>query len=59
MKRIIIVKGDGIGFEIMDVVFIVLVVVDVNLSYDEIEIGEKVYLGGYFFGILLDSWDKI
>lgn len=59
MKRITIAKGDGIGPEIMDAVLTILAAADVNLSYDEIEIGEKAYLAGHSSGISPDSWDKI
>lgn len=59
MKRITIAKGDGIGPEIMDAVLTILAAADVNLSYDEIEIGEKAYLSGHSSGISPDSWDKI
>ena len=59
MKRITIAKGDGIGPEIKNAVLDILAAADVNLSYDEIEIGEKAYLGGHSSGISPDSWDKI
>ena len=58
-KRITIAKGDGIGPEIMDATLSVLKAAGADLIYDEIEIGEKVYLSGNTSGISKDSWDII
>lgn len=57
--RITIAKGDGIGPEIMDAVLYVLDHAKVNLAYDEIEIGQKVYERGVGSGIEDSSWDLL
>ncbi|MFN5785093.1 MAG: NADP-dependent isocitrate dehydrogenase, partial [Flavobacteriia bacterium] len=57
--RITIAKGDGIGPEIMDATLKILQAAGADLEYDEIEIGEKVYLSGNTSGISHDSWDSI
>ncbi|MFN6014157.1 MAG: NADP-dependent isocitrate dehydrogenase, partial [Flavobacteriales bacterium] len=57
--RITIAKGDGIGPEIMDATLNILQAAGADLEYDEIEIGEKVYLSGNTSGISHDSWDSI
>ncbi len=59
MKKITIAKGDGIGPEIMDAVLEILSSAEVPLEYDEIQIGEKVYLSGNTSGIESSSWDSI
>lgn len=57
--RITIAKGDGIGPEIMDATLRILKAAGADLEYDEIEIGEKVYLSGNTSGISNDSWESI
>ncbi|MCU0417755.1 MAG: NADP-dependent isocitrate dehydrogenase [Cytophagaceae bacterium] len=59
MQRITIAKGDGIGPEIMDATLLILNAAGANLAYDEIEVGEKVYLSGNTAGIAPESWDVI
>lgn len=59
MKRITIAKGDGIGPEIMDAVLKIFEAANVELAYDEIKIGESVYLAGNTSGIDAASWDII
>jgi len=59
MKRITISKGDGIGPEIMDATLEILKAAGAKLEYDEIEVGEKVYLSGNTSGITSESWKKI
>ena len=59
MTRITIAKGDGIGPEIMDATLAVLKAAGAALEYDEIEVGEKVYLSGNTSGIAASSWDII
>lgn len=59
MQRITIAKGDGIGPEIMDATLLILNAAGANLAYDEIEVGEKVYLSGNTAGIAPESWDII
>ncbi|MFN3909177.1 MAG: NADP-dependent isocitrate dehydrogenase [Flavobacterium sp.] len=57
--RITIAKGDGIGPEIMDATLQILQAAGADLIYDEIEVGEKVYLSGNTAGIAPESWDVI
>jgi len=57
--RITVAKGDGIGPEIMDATLSILEAADVDLTYDFIEVGEKVYLSGNTAGISSESWDTI
>jgi isocitrate dehydrogenase len=59
MKRITIAKGDGIGPEIMDSTLAILKAAGAELEYDEIAIGEKVYLSGNTSGISDDAWQSI
>jgi len=59
MKKITIAKGDGIGPEIMDAVLEIFKFANVPLEYDEIQIGEKVYLSGNTSGIESSSWESI
>ena len=51
MTTITVAKGDGIGPEIMEA--------GAQLKFEEIEVGEKVYLGGNTAGISSESWDII
>ena len=57
--RITIAKGDGIGPEIMDATLSIMNAAGAQLEYDEIEVGEKVYLSGNSAGISNESWDII
>lgn len=57
--RITIAKGDGIGPEIMDATLAILDAAGAQLEYDEIQIGEQVYLAGNASGIAKESWDVI
>lgn len=59
MNRITIAKGDGIGPEIMEATLRILDAAGADLIYDEIEIGEKVYLSGNTSGIAEDAWQII
>lgn len=59
MKRITIAKGDGIGPEIMDATLKVLNAANAPLEYDEVQIGEQVYLTGNTTGIPTEAWDTI
>lgn len=59
MQRITIAKGDGIGPEIMDVTLSILKAAGAKLEFDEIEIGEQVYLSGNTSGISQEAWDVI
>ncbi|MEM6377987.1 MAG: NADP-dependent isocitrate dehydrogenase [Bacteroidota bacterium] len=59
MQRITVAKGDGIGPEIMDATLAILKAADARLEYDEIQVGEKVYLSGNTSGINKEAWDSI
>jgi isocitrate dehydrogenase len=58
-KRITLAKGDGIGPEIMEATLRILEAAGAEIEFDEIEIGEKVYLSGNTSGISNDAWDII
>lgn len=58
-KRVTISYGDGIGPEIMKAVMRILKAAKVELEYDVIEVGEKVYLNGVTSGITPESWDVL
>ena len=59
MTRITLAKGDGIGPEIMDATLKVIKAAGAQIEFDEIEVGEKVYLAGNTAGISAESWDII
>lgn len=59
MKRITVAKGDGIGPEIMKATLNILRASGAEIEWDEVEIGEKVYLSGNTSGISQEAWDKI
>ncbi len=59
MRKITIAKGDGIGPEIMNATLAILKAAGAEIEYDEIEVGEKVYLSGNSSGISSESWDII
>jgi isocitrate dehydrogenase len=44
MKRITVAKGDGIGPEIMDATLKIIKAAGADIEFEEIEVGEKVYL---------------
>jgi len=56
-NRITVAHGDGIGPEIMAATLNIMEAAHVNLSYDTIEIGEKVYQRGQLAGIDEKSWE--
>lgn len=56
-QRITVAHGDGIGPEIMDATLRIMDAAEVGLTYDTIEIGEKVYKSGHKSGISPESWD--
>jgi len=56
---ITIAKGDGIGPEIMDATLKILEAAGAELDYEEIHIGEAVYLKGMKSGISPESWDVL
>lgn len=57
--RITFARGDGIGPEIMDATLKILEAAKCGLSFDEIEVGEKVYKSGHSSGIAEESWKTI
>jgi len=59
MQKITIAKGDGIGPEIMDATLEILKAAQARIEYEEIEIGEKVYLSGNTSGIEKSAWASI
>lgn len=59
MQTITIARGDGIGPEIMDATLKILQAANARLTFEEIEIGEKVYLSGNTSGIGKEAWDSI
>lgn len=59
MTKITIAKGDGIGPEIMEATLSILMAAGARIEFEEIEVGEKVYLSGNSSGISKESWDVI
>lgn len=59
MKKITVAKGDGIGPEIMDATLKIIKASGAKVDFEEIEVGEKVYLAGNTSGISPASWDII
>lgn len=59
MATITVAKGDGIGPEIMEATLAILQAANPDLAYEEIEIGEQVYLAGNTSGIAPNAWDSI
>jgi isocitrate dehydrogenase len=59
MQKVTIAKGDGIGPEIMDATLNILKAANARIEFEEIEIGEKVYLSGNTSGIGKEAWDSI
>jgi len=59
MKKITIAKGDGIGPEIMDATLEILKASGAKIEFEEIVVGEQVYLAGNTAGISSESWDII
>lgn len=59
MIKVSLAKGDGIGPEIMDATLNVLHAAGADLTFEEIEVGEKVYLAGNSTGISDDAWETI
>lgn len=58
-QRITVAYGDGIGPEIMKATLKVLEAAGAELEYDEIQVGEAVYLQGIKSGIAPESWDTL
>jgi len=58
-NRITVAHGDGIGPEIMAATLNILEAAQADISYDTIEIGEKVYQRGQLAGIDESSWETL
>lgn len=58
-KRITVAFGDGIGPEIMESTLKIMEAAKAPISYDVIEIGEKLYQKGHSSGIHPDDWKTI
>jgi isocitrate dehydrogenase len=58
-QRITVAAGDGIGPEITAAVLRILDAAECGLSYDPIEVGEKVYRSGNTSGIPVEAWDVL
>ena len=58
-QRVTVAHGDGIGPEIMDATLRIMEAAEVDVEYDTIEIGEKVYKSGHKSGISPESWDTL
>jgi len=58
-QTITIAHGDGIGPEIMKATLSVLDAAGAPLEYEEIEVGEKVYLKGITAGIEDSAWESL
>jgi isocitrate dehydrogenase len=54
-----VARGDGIGPEIMEATLAILDAAGARLTYDEIEVGEKVFQRGFTSGIEPASWEKL
>ena len=59
MKKVTVAHGDGIGPEIMDATLRIIKASGANVEFDEIKIGEKVYLDGNTSGIATEAWNSI
>ncbi|MFP4845317.1 NADP-dependent isocitrate dehydrogenase [Winogradskyella sp. PE311] len=59
MIKVSLAKGDGIGPEIMDATLRILHAAGADLTFEEIEVGEKVYLSGNSTGISNEAWETI
>ena len=59
MTKITVAKGDGIGPEIMDATLKIIMAAGADISIDEVEVGDKIYLAGNLAGIAKESWDII
>lgn len=59
MIEVTVAKGDGIGPEIMDATLRILEAAGARIKWDEIEVGEKVYLAGNSSGISAEAWESI
>jgi isocitrate dehydrogenase len=59
MIKVSLAKGDGIGPEIMDATLNILSAAGADITFEEVELGEKLYLSGNSTGISDETWDTI
>ncbi|MEL7144927.1 MAG: NADP-dependent isocitrate dehydrogenase [Bacteroidota bacterium] len=59
MQKVTFAKGDGIGPEIMDATIRILTAAEARIDWEEIKVGEGVYLSGNTTGIDKSAWDSI
>ncbi|WP_436518071.1 NADP-dependent isocitrate dehydrogenase [Ekhidna sp. To15] len=59
MQKVTFAKGDGIGPEIMDATLRILNEAGARIDWEEIKVGEQVYLSGNTSGINKSAWDSI
>lgn len=59
MQKITVAKGDGIGPEIMDATLRILKAANARIEWEEVGIGEQLYLSGNTSGIDRAAWDAI
>ncbi|SHG58255.1 NADP-dependent isocitrate dehydrogenase [Winogradskyella jejuensis] len=59
MIKVTLAKGDGIGPEIMDATLSILDAANADITFEEIQVGEKMYLNGHTTGISDDAWETI
>ena len=59
MQKVTFAKGDGIGPEIMDATMKILRSAGARVKWEEIKVGESVYLAGNTSGIDRSAWDSI
>lgn len=59
MRKITVAKGDGIGPEIMEACLKIIKESGAKVEFEEIQIGEKVYLSGNTSGISKEAWESI
>lgn len=59
MQKVTYAKGDGIGPEIMDATISILKAANARIAWEEIKVGEQVYLSGNSSGIDKSAWDSI
>lgn len=59
MQKVTFAKGDGIGPEIMDAILKILNAAGARIDWEEIKVGEQVYLDGKTSGIGREAWKSI
>ncbi len=59
MQKVTFAKGDGIGPEIMDATIKILNAANARIDWEEIQVGEQVYLSGNTSGIDKSAWESI